>query len=87
MANHIEIPVTYKGEELTFSAEVLTFGFSEKIEVDISGELILFEPDEERNYRPVLSCYQMNKQNKIDLELLKAITNVFKALKGERNQL
>ena len=81
MHNSIEIPVNYKGEELIISAQVLTFGFTQKIEVDISGEKVLFEPDEERNYRPVLSNTQLDNKSKFDLDLLKAITEVFKGLK------
>ena len=82
MANLFEIPVIYQGEELSFSAKVLSSGYTQKIEVDIFGEKVLFEPDEERNYRPVLSYTQLDNKYKLDLKLLKAMTEVFQVAIG-----
>ena len=54
MDNIFELPVTYKGEELLLPASLITYGYSYKIEIDIFGVLVYFEPDEERNFRAIV---------------------------------
>lgn len=54
MDNIFELPVTYKGEELLLPASLITYGYSYKIEIDIFGEPVYFEPDEEKNFRAVV---------------------------------
>jgi hypothetical protein len=76
-----EIPVVYKGIDLSFPARIVNFGYLQKIEVNVEGELFLFEPDEERNYLPVLNSEQLDKKGKLNLELLKTITEVLRAAK------
>jgi hypothetical protein len=49
-----DIPVTYKGKELLFKSHLLILGYIHKISVDVNGTEVLFEPDEERNYRAVM---------------------------------
>ncbi|GEO04600.1 hypothetical protein AAE02nite_22640 [Adhaeribacter aerolatus] len=76
----LEIPVTYRGEELVFPAQVLMTGYTHKIQVDIDGQFIMFEPDEERNYRAVLDQAQLEKGARIDIELLQAIARVLESV-------
>jgi hypothetical protein len=73
------IPVDYKGEELEFRAQLLNYGYSYKIQVDINGLEVLFEPDEERNFRVILDPEKLDGQNKIDTELLKVIAGVLES--------
>jgi len=76
----LEIPVTYKGEELSFSARFLMLGYIHKIQVEVDGQVIMYEPDEERNYRVVLTAAQLEKGVKLDIELLKAIAEVIQSV-------
>ena len=71
-----ELPVTYKGQELSFSAWLLMIGYTHKIQVEVNGQLVKFEPDEEQNYRAVLDAAQLEKSNKLDIPILKAIAEV-----------
>lgn len=54
MAEAFELAVQYKGVERSFPAELRPFGFSYKIWVKVGEAELLFEPDEERNFRAVL---------------------------------
>ena len=47
----LEIPVTYKNEELLFKAHVVRFGYVNHVVVDLGGTQITIERDEEGNYR------------------------------------
>lgn len=76
MEEYFEIPVTYQGQELAFTSRLLMTGYTHKIEVEVDGQLILFEPDEERNYRAILDQSQLEKGIRVDAELLQAIAAV-----------
>lgn len=69
MDNEFEIPVVYKGEEIMFPAKLLAYGYTHKIEVDINGTTIFYEPDEERNYRALINV----DDGKTNIELVKLI--------------
>ena len=66
------LTVTHNNLEKTFDAELRLFGYSYKISVMVDGTEIIFEPDEERNYRAVLQ-ETTEKQKLPDTELIKAI--------------
>ena len=72
MDEGFELPVTYKGEELQFPAQLLQTGYTHQFKVDVYGQEVLFEPDEERVYRAIIDPEKLNKQ--ISIELLRAIT-------------
>ena len=44
------------------------------------GEEVLFEPDEERNYRALVDTITLEKGKKLDIELLKAIASAIEAI-------
>jgi hypothetical protein len=69
-----ELPVLYKNKKLVFAARFLRSGYSYKIEIDVSGQPILFEPDEERNWRAMINTDEMNYE-KPDPELMHSIIN------------
>src|SRR5215210_9211350 len=73
MEDTFDIPVTYKGKDLTFPSTLLVFGYTYKISVEVNGTEVLYEPDEERNYRAVIDPEKMEGMKRIDKELLKAI--------------
>lgn len=54
MDDTFDLPVTYKNRELIFNAKLSQFGYSYKFEVGVNGITVLFEPDEERNFRAII---------------------------------
>ena len=73
MDESFDIQVVYKGQELLFKGELLAYGYSYKIQVEVNGSIILFEPDEERNFRATINPENIQDGTKIDIELLKCI--------------
>jgi hypothetical protein len=55
-------------------------GYVVAFEVDVAGQLVMFEPDEERSYRAVLPAAQLTEGAKIEPGLLKAIAEVIESL-------
>jgi len=64
MDDEFALPAEYKGHRYLFKPTLLVFGFTHKFRVDVNGQVILFEPDEERNYRQLLTI-QITKKLKI----------------------
>ena len=54
MDEKFELPVIYNGKQLLFPAKLIRIGYTYKIEVDVHGTPIFFEPDEERNWRAIM---------------------------------
>jgi hypothetical protein len=77
MAETLEIPVTYKHEELLFKAHVVRFGYVHHIMVDINGSNITIERDEEGSYR---ALGDESTIGKADVELVKEIVQVLESL-------
>lgn len=78
--DEFELDITFNGKELTFPVQLLNFGTSYKLQVEIEGTKVFFEPDEERNWRAVLSYEDMQANKKINPELLKAIAEKIDAI-------
>jgi len=55
MEEEFELPINYKGQQLMLKASLQITGYTHKFNVDINGQIIVFEPDEERNYRAVIN--------------------------------
>ncbi|HEX7905730.1 MAG TPA: hypothetical protein VF487_17780 [Chitinophagaceae bacterium] len=73
MEEDFELPVHYNNDELHFPTRLLNYGYSYKLEVIIDGDPVLFEPDEERNWRAVLTEEDIFSNKKINAKLLEAI--------------
>ena len=58
---------------MLFPARLVQLGYTHKFSVDVQGQEIFFEPDEERNYRALIGPEQLERNKKLDIELLKAI--------------
>ena len=78
MDEQFEIPVTYCGKELQFNAELLRVGYIHKILIDVNGQMISIEKDDEGNYRAIL--VDLESENKIDKGLIKAIVESLEEL-------
>ncbi len=56
------VTVFYKGGKMNLDAELRVFGYSHKIAVWVGDIEIIFELDEERNYRAVLPDASNNRK-------------------------
>ena len=73
MSKSFELPVWYHGTEMFFPAELLQIGYTHRIKLQINGTEVLFEPDEERNYRAVINSSDHIKSTSLKPDLLQAI--------------
>jgi len=48
-----ELPVTFSGQELSFPAQLAQLGYTYRVTVQLADGQLVFEPDEERNWRAV----------------------------------
>jgi hypothetical protein len=74
MAETFTLNVVYKNKTREYDATLITNGYIHAIVIVVDEQEIVFEPDEERNYRAVLTG-NPEKQNLPDVELLQAIVN------------
>lgn len=73
MDDNFVIPVEVEGKEMEFPATLRTFGYTVKVEVDVDGIMVSFEPDEERNWRAVLGFDDAVAGKSVKVETLEAI--------------
>jgi hypothetical protein len=71
MNDSFELPVIYRGEELLFPAQLQQTGYSHRFVVEANGMTVIFEPDEERNYRAIVDEDKLN--SKVSVELIQAM--------------
>lgn len=76
MDDCIEIPVTYKGEEYSFPAKVIGFGYTYRLEIKLGDNIVLLEPDEERNYRAIMDPSKDHSFSTKEMEMIKEIIAV-----------
>jgi len=74
MEHTFEVPVTYLQQQFNLPAELVTYGYSYKIEVDVFGTIVSFERDEEQHFRAVKNYADMDLPDTVKKELLDAIT-------------
>lgn len=80
MENEFELLVTFNGKDLTFPAKLLNYGYTVKLEIEIEDTIVLFEPDEERNWRALISFEEIQANKKLNPDLLKAMAEVIEAI-------
>jgi hypothetical protein len=68
--DEFNLEILHNGELMLFPAKLLLMGYTHKIEVDVNGIPVLFEPDEERNYRALVP---EEHRQKINTAILKAL--------------
>ena len=54
MAETFTITVSWKNQDRQFQAELRMFGYTYKIAVMVDDTEVIFEPDEERNFRAMV---------------------------------
>jgi hypothetical protein len=80
MNEDFEIPVHFRGKDLSYTARLLQYGYSYKIEVDLPEGSVLFEPDEERNWRVMIEGDKIEKGRQPERELLQALVESLEAI-------
>ena len=75
------LEVSYRGETMKYDAEMRYYGYVYKVAVDIDGLLVIFEPDEEGEYRALVSPEQISrKDNALEFGLLQALAEELRRL-------
>ena len=80
--SELEIPVTWRGKDLSFPARLQQTGYTHRIVVNVDGVEIALEPDEEKNYRAMLVDPDHPDAGKIDAGLIAAIVEVVQSVAG-----
>ncbi|MDB5195991.1 MAG: hypothetical protein JWP88_361 [Flaviaesturariibacter sp.] len=75
MTDPFELPVTYKGKEIHFPAQLLPFGYTYQLKVEVEGQDVLFDRDEEGTFRASLESIGGGRSKAIDPALLQAIAD------------
>ena len=73
MEDSFSIDVDFKGREYSFEARLATVGYTHKFYIVINGVEVIFEPDEERNYRAISNTSEQSSMIAVDIELIKAV--------------
>ena len=74
--------MTCDGKEFEFPARLLKYGYTFALEVDIEGTKIIYERDEERNWRAVMPYGEIAVSKSINADLLKAVSEAIEAITG-----
>ncbi len=74
-----ELPVIYKEQQLHFDTQLMQEGYIHKFQVLIEGHEVIFEPDEESNYRAIFDPVQFDKIT-MEIDLIKAIAKALSDL-------
>lgn len=81
MEEPFQLPVSYKGHDHSYEAQLHLRGYTYQIRVTVEGTDIYYERDEEGAFRAVLANDAAEKEiQKIDRELLEAIMQQLEAL-------
>lgn len=55
MKELFQLPVAYKGETLLLQAELQSWGFGQRVIVQVNNEPVRFEHDSNRNYHAIVA--------------------------------
>ncbi len=81
MTEEFEITVVYNNQQYHFKAKLLIMGtYTHKIQVDVDDTEVLFEVDEERNYRAYIDPINNQAIDKADKDLLQAIAKAIESI-------
>ena len=73
MTEEFDLDVVYDNKQLHFKARLLPGAYTHKIQVNVNGTEVLFEPDEERNYRAYIDPTNKEGLEQAHIYLLKEI--------------
>lgn len=72
MEHYFELPVTYKNENLLLRGRLVTFAYDYKFYVNVQGQELIFERDDEGNFRVIAP--QSDTQKPVERDLVEKIT-------------
>lgn len=75
------ITVQYKAATYNFEARLDTAGYIPRFYVLINGLEVVYEPDEDRNYRAILHESALRSVKEQDVELIKAVGEKIESLR------
>ncbi len=78
--DQVLLTINFRGRSLEVPTVLRQFGYSYRIDVTISDSIVSFEPDEERNWRALVSYEDMQANKQLDPDLLRAIAEELTAL-------
>ncbi|MDP4149713.1 MAG: hypothetical protein Q8927_07125 [Bacteroidota bacterium] len=78
MYDPFNIPVNYKGKELEFEARLQSVGYTHRFLVNVEGTELVFERDEDSQYRAIIPHDHRGKEP--DKALLQAIALAIQTL-------
>lgn len=73
------LPVSYQGEDLEFEFD-LQRGYVTRVGVKVGEMVVIFEPDEEGNYRALVTLEDMAGSRRMSVGLLQAIASQLEKL-------
>lgn len=80
MHEEFQLPVSFNNQDYEFTAKLLQYGYTIKLQVEIEGQTVLYEPDEERNWRAVIPYEEIPNAKVINPALLQAVATVIEGL-------
>ena len=80
MQDEIEIPIEINGEQRSFFARIIPYGYTYRLSVDVNGTEVFFEPDEQDQYRVILSDPEAKLSN-TDKQIIKSVAEVLGEIK------
>lgn len=72
------LPVVYKGEAIELESKLLPSTFMHRFEVYVQGMPLIFERDDEGNFRAI--NYNQDTETTIDIDMLAAIVESLHAI-------
>ena len=76
----LTLPVTYKGKELSFPLKIVPQGYVYRFIVQIDDAEVIYERDDEGEYRAIISKPDEYRAKLPERELLEAISKVIVSL-------
>lgn len=81
MEDGFSVDVEYRGEVLSFDVRLATTGYTHNFQVVINTIEVTYEPDEERNYRAIVSPEAAHQLKDKDKELIQLVGQQLDQLK------
>ena len=73
------LPVTYQDKELELEFDIQR-GYVTRVGVKVGETVVVFEPDEEGNYRALVTLEEMANAKELSISLLQAIASQLEKL-------
>lgn len=80
MSDDFFLPVHFNNTDYQFPAKLLNYGYTIKLEVEIEGQTVLYEPDEERNWRALIPFDEIPTAKTLNAALLQAVAEAIAAV-------